>query len=102
MGLRQNTFKLYQQNWTPKKGEIHYNCYNMVKNLNLHRHIAIIVNFLRGNWLFLKISEKKTQLLKEKTQNSRQKIMVSAKWKTRLAKITTEKKPDLEMNLSYY
>ena len=43
--------------------------------------------------------QEKTQQLKEKTQNSRQKLKVSAKSKTRFAENASKKKPDLYLLL---
>ena len=57
--------------------------------------------FLRRSYLFYKISENKPQQLKEKTQNSRQKLKVSAKSKTQFAENASKKKPGCkeQMNL---
>ena len=44
---------------------------------------------------FFENIQEKTQQLKEKTQNSRQKLKVSAKSKTRFAENASKKKPDL-------
>ena len=55
---------------------------------------------------FFKNIQEKTQQLKEKTQNSRQKLKISAKSKTRFAENASKKKPDLSTNfyasLSFY
>ena len=43
---------------------------------------------------FFENIQEKTQQLKEKTQNSRQKLKVSAKSKTQFAENASKKKPD--------